>query len=54
MAAAVNFKNKLFFGTVKINYVIADNLLPIKIQSKKLLVFQLVPEQNFGQITCFA
>ena len=54
VAAAVNFQNKFFFGTVKINYVIADNLLPIKIQSKKLLVFQMVPEQSFGQIACFA
>lgn len=52
MTATVNFKHRLFFGTIKINDVVTDDFLAIKIQAFKLPFFQLIPQQHFRQVAC--
>ena len=39
MTTTVNFDNGCFLGAVKINDVVTDNLLPIKVKTEELLVF---------------
>lgn len=43
MTATINLKHRLFFGTIKINDVVADDFLLIKIQAFELPFFQLIP-----------
>lgn len=52
VAAAIYLNDGIFPGTIKINNVVADDLLPIKIQPLEFAIFELIPKQHFRQIAC--
>ncbi len=47
MAASINFDHGLLFGAIKINDVIADDFLTVKVQAIELPFLQLSPQQHF-------
>ena len=60
MGAAVNFQNNATVCTEEIYNIITYNFLSVEIKAPKLTVFQLIPQQNFreisglSQLSCFA
>src|SRR6056297_809452 len=54
MTSAINFNHHLTISTVKINDIITNYLLAIKVKPFELLTFHTIPKNNFRKITSFS
>lgn len=52
MAFTIDLNCKVKFRTIKVNNVIVDGLLPVKVVSKHLLPFEFLPQSTSDKVLC--